>query len=75
MGFIYYGEEIRIVSSTKPIRLDIGTAAMKKVTPGSHSSWATKLIIKRLDGPNEGKVEDTHEVKTTQPGWTLALDL
>lgn len=36
--------------------MDIGTDAMKKSVPATHDSWATRLIIKRLDGKSAGEV-------------------
>mmetsp|Transcript_13278 Transcript_13278/g.17364 ORF Transcript_13278/g.17364 Transcript_13278/m.17364 type:complete len:288 (-) Transcript_13278:112-975(-) len=75
MGFIYYGEQIKIVSTTKGCRLDIGSRAMKQDTPGSLSSWATRLIIKRLDGLNEGKVEESHDVGIFSENDLTRLDV
>ena len=43
-------------------RLDIGTRMMKQSIPATHDSWATRLIIKRLDGPNTGPVLQDHVI-------------
>jgi D-alanyl-D-alanine carboxypeptidase len=75
MGFIYYEDEIEIVSSTLPCRLDIGEAAMKLNTPDGLSSLTTTLIIKRLDGPNIGHVEDSHIVGIFSKDGMFRLDI
>lgn len=62
MGFVTYGQTIGVFASNHNVRLDIGTQAMKVDTPASHVTWATKLIIRRVDGPSVGAVEDTHLV-------------
>ena len=75
MGFITYGQEIGIFSENFKNRLDIGTKAMKKKQKWNHNSWATRLQIKRLDGPSEGDVEDTHVIGVFTEGGTCRLDI
>ena len=62
MVLVRYGSTIGVFSENYVARLDIGTRAMKKNTPASHESWATRLYIRRVDGPSVGNVEDTHLV-------------
>jgi phosphotransferase system IIB component len=47
---------VGIFSQTGQYRLDIGTDAVKQNVPASHESWATRLRITRLSGPNVGPV-------------------
>ncbi len=46
---ITFGETVGIFSTTDPVRLDIGTLAMKENVPDTHESWATELVLRRLD--------------------------
>jgi hypothetical protein len=48
--------EIVGIFSDNGVRLDIGTDAVKQNVPASHESWATRLRISRLNGPNVGPV-------------------
>ncbi len=48
-GEVHYGEVVGIFSENGQYRLDIGTDAMKKNTPASHDSWATRLRIADRD--------------------------
>src|SRR5262249_37195669 len=40
---------VGVFSENGEWRLDIGTNAMKKLTPKTTETWATKLVIRRLD--------------------------
>ncbi|MGL5267679.1 MAG: hypothetical protein ACRC9E_15910, partial [Plesiomonas shigelloides] len=62
MSIIEYGKKIGVFSEDGKVRLDIGTDAMKKNVPASYDSWATRLVIKRLDGANSGPISDEHLV-------------
>ena len=56
-------------------RLDIGDAAMKKNIPASHNSWATRLILKRLDGASSGSVKSSHLVGIFSEDGKWRLDI
>ena len=56
-------------------RLDIGERAMKENVPASHNSWATRLIIKRLDGPSTGPVLPDHIVGIFSEDGKWRLDI
>jgi hypothetical protein len=53
---VQLNEIVGIFSEDGQFRLDIGTDAVKQNVPASHDSWATRLIIRRLDGPSRGPV-------------------
>lgn len=72
---ITYGAPVGIFSTTEPVRLDIGTDAVKMNVPDTHKSWATELVITRLDGPNEGPVMSTHEIGIFSATEPVRLDI
>ena len=47
---------VKIVSENGKCCLDIGAASMKAECEASHESWATRLVIRRVDGPSKGPV-------------------
>eukprot|EP00008_Paramoeba_atlantica_P003010 CAMPEP_0201489422 /NCGR_PEP_ID=MMETSP0151_2-20130828/22793_1 /ASSEMBLY_ACC=CAM_ASM_000257 /TAXON_ID=200890 /ORGANISM="Paramoeba atlantica, Strain 621/1 / CCAP 1560/9" /LENGTH=153 /DNA_ID=CAMNT_0047875021 /DNA_START=95 /DNA_END=557 /DNA_ORIENTATION=+ len=53
---------VGIFSEDGGYRLDIGIQSMKEEIPASHDSWATRFVIKRLDGPNRGPISSDHVV-------------
>lgn len=53
-GTVSSGHVVGIFSEDGQWRLDIGTRAMKENVPASHNSWATQLVLKRLDGASAG---------------------
>ena len=74
-GPIYYNQLIGIFSESQPVRLDIGRRAMKENVPASVISWATRLRIKRLDGPNKGKVFPHHVIGIFSETEPVRLDI
>ena len=72
---IYYNQLIGIFSESEPVRLDIGTRAMKENIPASHNSWATRFRIKRLDGPNRGEVFSHHTIGIFAASDPVRLDI
>lgn len=75
MSIIEYGKKIGVFSEDGKVRLDIGTDAMKKNVPASHDSWATRLVIKRLDGANSGPISDEHLVGIFSEDGKVRLDI
>ncbi len=72
---IRYGQPIGVFSTQEYVRLDIGTRATKENVPASHNSWATRLRISRLDGPNQGPVYDNHLVGIFSEDGRYRLDI
>lgn len=66
---------VGIFSEDGNFRLDIGTRAMKQNVPASHESWATRLILKRLDGPNTGPISPDHVVGIFSMNERFRLDI
>merc|ERR1712232_1529295 len=75
MGKIHEKDLIKILSEDKKVRLDIGGDCVLKEVPASHESWATRLIIKRLDGPNKGPVQTDHVVGIFSEDGQKRLDV
>jgi hypothetical protein len=50
------------VDKSHCVRLDIGWGSVQNECDASHVSWATQLYLRRLDGPNEGRVWTHHKV-------------
>merc|ERR1712232_17049 len=75
MGKIHEKDLIKILSEDKKVRLDIGGDCVLKEVPASHESWATRLIIKRLDGPNKGPVQTDHVVRIFSEDGQKRLDV
>jgi hypothetical protein len=73
--FINGSTVVGIFASNGDYRLDIGTMAMKKNTPASHNSWATRLILKRLDGPSKGNVSPGDIVGVFSENLSYRLDI
>jgi len=72
---IEYNKIYGVYTYNKKSRLDVGTWAMKKLVPSDHDSWATRLVIKRLDGENNGTVSSAHKVGIFTESGTVRLDL
>jgi len=66
---------IKITSACGTSRLDIGVHCVKNEVPASHDSWATRLVIKRLDGPSEGVVQSDHVVGIFSENGQHRLDV
>lgn len=75
MGIVKYGQTIGIFSSDYKGRLDIGTATMKKKASASHVSSATKLRIRRVDGPSVDEVMDDHIIGIFSEDNKYCLDI
>lgn len=73
--FINYEEPIGVFSATSPVRLDIGVAAVKQHIPSSHNSWATRLVVRRLDGLNSGPVMSDHLIGLFSETQQVRLDI
>lgn len=72
---INFNEPIGVFSSTKEVRLDIGTRAVKENVPADHNSWATRLVVKRVDGPSEGPVHTDHVIGLFSETEAVRLDI
>jgi hypothetical protein len=72
---VQLNEIVGIFSETGEFRLDIGTDAVKQNVPASHDSWATRLIIRRLDGPSRGPVHDNDVVGIFSEDGRFRLDI
>lgn len=72
---INFNEPIGVFSSTKEVRLDIGTLAVKENVPADHNSWATRLVVKRVDGPSEGPVHTDHVIGLFSETEPVRLDI
>ena len=66
---------IKIISENNEARLDIGVWCVKEEVPSNHNSWATRLQIKRLDGPNRGLVNTNHVIGIFSEDGKTRLDL
>lgn len=66
---------VGIFSEDGRYRLDIGTDAVKQNVPAAHDSWATRLIIRRLDGPSRGPVHDGDLVGIFSEDGRFRLDI
>merc|ERR1711959_677240 len=75
MGKIHEKDLIKILSEDKKVRLDIGGDCVLKEIPASHESWATRLIIKRVDGPSRGDIETDHVVGIFSENNDKRLDI
>lgn len=73
--FISYGQPVGVFSATEYVRLDIGLRAVKAEVPGTHESWATRLYIRRLDGPSAGPVLSNHLVGIFSEDGRVRLDI
>jgi hypothetical protein len=67
--------EIVGIFSDNGVRLDIGTDAVKQNVPASHDSWATRLIIRRLDGPSRGPVHSNDVIGIFSEDGRFRLDI
>jgi len=67
--------KIKLVSENGACRLDVGGASMKKEIDASHESWATRLYLRRLDGPNEGPVRLGHLIGVFSENGKCRLDV
>ena len=74
-GVISDRHVVGIFSEDGKFRLDIGTDAMKKNVPAKHISWATRLVIKRLDGASSGEVCYGHVVGIFSENEKYRLDI
>lgn len=74
-GTVFSHHTIGLFSETEPVRLDIGMRAMKENVPASHNSWATQLVIKRLDGPNRGPISYGEVVGVFSSDRNFRLDI
>jgi hypothetical protein len=72
---VQLNEVVGIFSENGQFRLDIGTDAVKQNVPASHDSWATRLIIRRLDGPSRGPVGSNHVVGIFSEDGKFRLDI
>ncbi|MGB1256647.1 MAG: hypothetical protein ACPG51_12345 [Thiolinea sp.] len=72
---VNYGDTIGIFAEDDRARLDVGIRAMKEEIPADHDSWATRLIIKRLDGRNDGPVSPEHLVGIFSEDGRARLDI
>ncbi|MGB1256646.1 MAG: OmpA family protein [Thiolinea sp.] len=72
---INYGERVGIFAEDFRARLDVGIRAMKEEIPPDHESWATRLRIKRLDGPNQGPVNSDHLIGIFAEDGRARLDI
>ncbi len=70
-----WNDVVGIFSANDKYRLDIGTRAMKENVPASHDSWATRFVIKRLDGPSVGPVLPNHVVGIFTENGQYRLDI
>ncbi|MHC5053441.1 MAG: ETX/MTX2 family pore-forming toxin [Planctomycetota bacterium] len=75
MSEIQYSQLVGIFSEDGKHRLDIGTRAAKKNTPANHDTWATRLVIKRLDGESSGAVSDYDVVGLFSEDGKFRLDI
>ncbi|MEQ4616765.1 MAG: ETX/MTX2 family pore-forming toxin [Corticimicrobacter sp.] len=75
MAELNYGSIVGVFSSDGRLRLDIGTWGLKKNIPANHDSWATRLVIRRLDGPNTGTVAADHTVGIFSEDGRVRLDI
>ena len=75
LGTINENDLIKIISQDNQARLDIGVHCVKEEVPAYHNSWATRLQIKRLDGPNEGFVNVNHVIGIFSEDGKTRLDL
>jgi hypothetical protein len=71
---------VGIFSENGEWRLDIGTNAMKKLTPKTTETWATKLVIRRLDATgmpikDSGPVCEEHVVGIFSEDSQYRLDI
>ena len=71
----YWNGVVGVFSEDGKWRLDISDAAMKKNTPTSHNSWATRLILKRLDGASSGIVDSSHVIGIFSEDGKWRLDI
>ncbi|MBX2826520.1 MAG: matrixin family metalloprotease [Flavobacteriaceae bacterium] len=58
MSVINFNETVGVYSEDICFRLDIGEDATKKNVPAGHNSWATRLVIKRLNGAQGPIMQD-----------------
>lgn len=72
---VQYGDTVGVFAEARPVRLDIGTRAMKKNASPNHESWATRLKIKRLDGPSTGVVCSNHVIGIFSEDGKFRLDI
>ena len=70
-----WNQVVGVFSEDGKWRLDIGEAAMKKNIPASHNSWATRLVLKRLDGASSGSVEQSHVIGIFSEDGKWRLDI
>ena len=66
---------VKVLSERGEVRLDISVASFKRNTVGTHDSWATRCVLRRLDGPSEGDVEEGHVLGIFSENGSTRLDL
>ncbi len=72
---VQFNEVVGIYSENGQFRLDIGTDAVKQNVSASHESWATRLIIRRLNGPSRGPVHDNDVIGIFSEDGRFRLDI
>ena len=72
---VQLNEIVGIFSENGQFRLDIGTDAVKQNVPATHDSWATRLIIRRLDGPSRGPVHNSDVIGIFSEDGRFRLDI
>ena len=70
-----WNDVVGVFTESGKVRLDLGTRAVKENVPASHDSWATRLVIRRLDGPSQGPVSPDHVVGIFTENGDFRLDL
>ena len=74
-AFLRSDVEVKILSENAKTRLDIGCASMRSEVDASHESWATRLYIRRLDGPSTGPVCEGHLIGIFSEHHNKRLDI
>ena len=83
-GAIMPGQLVKVLSAgwrgkarddPRVVRLDIGVASFRRNTAGTHDSWATRLVLRRLDGANKGDVMEGHVFGIFSEDGRKRLDL
>lgn len=72
---INWNSVVGIFAESANVRLDIGTNAVQMNIPASQNTSTTRLIIKRLDGPNSGPVSSGHLVGIFSEDGQHRLDI
>ena len=64
----------QLVSCLEPRCLDMGRGKRPHNSP-NHDSWATRLVLWRIDGPSSGPVDMSHTVKLISQDGHKCLDI